>query len=73
MEIHTYILLSDRYNIIDELGAVMARHQVATKATLSLPFSSGQVKCNMMEDSWVNIKTGRDHCPVTIMGKKDLT
>jgi len=33
------------------------------------PSSSGQGRKNMMKGFWVKIRTGRDHSPITIMGK----
>jgi len=33
--------------------------------------SAGQGSKNMMKGSYVEIKTGRDHSPVTIMDKND--
>jgi len=44
---------------------------VPTKAALSLPSSTGQARRNIMKGSWVEIRAGRDHSPITIMGKTD--
>jgi len=51
----------------------LAVHQVPTKAALSLHFSAGQGRKNMTKGLWVEIRTGRDHSPITITGKTDLT
>lgn len=53
-------------------GLTLAGHQEPSKATLSLPSSPGQERENIMKGSWVKIRTGRDHSPVTAMGKTDL-
>jgi len=37
------------------------------------PSSTGQGKGNIMKGSWVEIRTGRDHSPVTVMDKTDGT
>jgi len=52
-------------------GLALAGCQVANKAALLLPPSAGQWRANIMKASWVEIRTGRDHSPVTIMGKTD--
>jgi len=46
---------------------------VPTKAALSLPCSAGQGRENVAKGSWVEIRTGRDRSPVTVMGKTRLT
>lgn len=48
----------------------LSGHQVPNKVTLSLPSSTAQRKENRMKGSWVEIKTGRDHSPFTVMGKR---
>ena len=35
------------------------------------PSSTGQERENMMKGSWVELRTGRDHSPVTVTGKPD--
>jgi len=45
--------------------------QVPTKKALSFPSSAGQGKGNMMNGSGVEIRTGRDHSPITVTGKTD--
>ena len=52
-------------------GLTLAGCQVHTKATLSLPASAEQGRENIMKGLWVKIRTGRDHLPITIMGKTD--
>jgi len=47
--------------------------QVPTKAALSFPSSAGQGRENTMKGSWVKIRTGRDHSPITATGKTDST
>jgi len=52
----------------------LAGHQVPTKAGLSLLLLkwTGKKK-NTVEGSWAKIKTGRDHSPITVTDKTDLT
>lgn len=45
--------------------------QVPTKSALSLPLSAGQEKENVKKGLWVEIKTGRHHSAIAIMGKAD--
>jgi len=52
-------------------GLTLAGCQVPTKATLSLLSSVGQGRGNITKGSQVEIRTGRDHSPVTITGKTD--
>jgi len=60
-------------NTVDPCGRLtLARCQVPTKATLSFP-SAGQGRANVTKGSWVEIRTGRDHSPVTVTDKPDLT
>ena len=47
--------------------------QAPTKATLSLPSSAWQGRKNKKKSSWLKIRTGRDHSPITVTGKTDLT
>ena len=54
-------------------GLILPGHQVLTKATLSLPSSAGQGRENRRKNLWVEISTGRDHSPITVMGKPDST
>jgi len=37
------------------------------------PSSTGQGRGSMMKGSWVEIRTGRDHSPITVMGQTDGT
>jgi len=46
---------------------------VPSRAALSCPLLSWTGERNTTEGSWVEIRTGRDHPPVTVMGKTDLT
>jgi len=46
---------------------------VPTKAALSLSSSSGQERENITKGSWVKIRTGRDHSPITVTNKTDST
>jgi len=48
----------------------LAGLQVPTEAALSLPSSAGQGREKMMKGSWVKIRTGRDHSPITIGAKQ---
>jgi len=59
-------------------GLTLAGHQVLTKPALSTlylskPSSTGQRRENTTKGSWVKIRRGRDHSPITIMGKTHLT
>jgi len=45
----------------------------AHQATLPPPFTAEQGTENIMKGSWVEIRTGRDHSPVTITAKTDST
>jgi len=54
-------------------GLTLDGQQVPTKAALSIPSSAGQGRENMTKDSWVKIRTGRYHSPITIIGKTDPT
>lgn len=54
-------------------GLILAGCQVPTKAALSLPFSTGQKRENTVKGSWVRKRIGRDHSPITIMGKTGST
>ena len=54
-------------------GLTLTGCQVPTKATLSLPSSAGQGRENITKGSWVEIRTGRDHSPITVTGRTDLT
>jgi len=49
----------------------LAGSQVPAEAALSHPSSAGQGRQNIMKSSWFKLRTGRDHSPVTIMGKTD--
>ena len=51
----------------------LAGSQVPTEATLSLPSSTGQGRESLAKGSWVEMRTGRDHSPTTVMGKTDST
>jgi len=51
----------------------LAGCQVPTKATPHSLSSTGQGRENMMKGSWVEIRTGRDLSPVSIMGEKHST
>lgn len=59
--------------------SVMGLHQVGpgwkgvpTKVALSLPSSFGHQIENVMKGSWIEIRTCRDHSPVTVTGKTDF-
>ena len=54
-------------------GLTLAGCQVPTKATLSLPSSTGQGRENKTKGLWVEIRTRRDHSPITVTGKTDST
>ena len=54
-------------------GLTLAGCQVPTKAALSLHSSAGQGRENITKGSWVEIRTGRDHSLITVMGKTDST
>jgi len=43
--------------------------QVPTKTALSLPLLNWTGRENMMKGSRVKTRTGRDHSPITVMGK----
>lgn len=55
------------------VGLTLGGSQVPTKAALPLPSSAEQVRENRTKDSWVEVGTGRDHSPVTVVGKTDST
>lgn len=46
-------------------GLTLAKIQVLTKTTLSLPFSAVQERKKTMEGSRVELRTGRNHSPIT--------
>jgi len=50
-------------------GLTMAGRQVPTKAVLS----DWRGEENIMKLSWDKIRTGRDHSPITVTSKTDLT
>ena len=47
--------------------------QVPPKPLYHSPSSAGQGRGNMIKGSWVEIRTGRDHPPVTVTDKTDWT
>lgn len=51
----------------------MAGCQAPTKAALSLSSGAGEGRENIMKESWAEIRTRRDHSPITIIGKTDST
>jgi len=51
-------------------GLILPGCQVPTKAALSLPLLR-QGRENITKDSWVEIRTGRDHSAITVTGKTD--
>jgi len=50
----------------------LAECQVLTRAALLFRLLNWTRERNMMKSLWVKIRTGRDHSPITIMGKTDL-
>lgn len=52
-------------------GLTLAGQQVPIKAALWLPSSSGGGRENTTKGSMVGTNTGRDHTPVTVIGKTD--
>ena len=53
-------------------GFTLAVRQVPTKATRSLAFLSWTGGKNMMKVSWVKVRTGRDHSPITVQNRLNL-
>ena len=51
----------------------LAGCQVPTKASPSLLSAAGQGRENVTKGLWVKIRLGRDHSPVTVAGKTDMT
>ena len=47
-------------------GLTLAGGQVPPKAALSPPSSAGQGRGNGTKGSWVEIRAGRDHSPITV-------
>jgi len=54
-------------------GLALAGHQVPTKAALSFPCSAGQGRENTTKGSWVKLRAGGDHSPITATGKTGST
>lgn len=54
-------------------GLTLGGSQMPTKAALSLPSSAEQVRENRMKGLWVDIRTGRGHSPVAVVGKTAST
>lgn len=54
-------------------GLTLAGLQGAHQATLSQPSSDGREKGYITKGWWVQKRAGRDHSPVTIMGRTHLT
>jgi len=53
-------------------GLTLAGCQEAPKPAVSL-LLTGQGRENIMKGSWVKLRTGRDHSPITVTGKTDST
>lgn len=62
-------------NLVSEIlwWLTLSGYLVPNKATLSLLSSTTQGTENIMNNSWVKIRTGRGHSSITIAGKKYLT
>jgi len=41
--------------------------------SITSPLQTGQGRGNMMKGSWLEIRTRRDHLPITIMGRHGET
>jgi len=54
-------------------GLTLAGRQVPIKVAVSLPSSPGEGRENTAKGSWVEIRIGREHSPIAVMGKTDGT
>lgn len=54
-------------------GLTLAGSQLPTKASLSLPYSTGKGRQNIKKGSWPGISMGKVHSLITITSKTDLT
>lgn len=53
-------------------GLTLAEGQVPTKAALLILSSAGQERENITKNSWIEIRTGRNHSTITITGTINL-
>jgi len=65
--------LKDEETSKQTCGLVRLDARCPVKPLCHSPSSTGQGRKNTIKGSWVEITTGRDHSPVTIMGKTDST
>jgi len=63
--------ITEAKTCLEMLWFSLPGHQVPTKAALSLPPPNWTGQKNMTKGSCVKIRTGRDHSPVTVIGKTD--
>jgi len=54
-------------------GLTVAGHQVPTKLLYHSPPQLDRGRENINKASWVEIRTGRHHSPITVTGKTDST
>lgn len=54
-------------------GLALDGLQVPIKSDPALPSSAGQGRENVMEGLCIEMRAGRDHSSVTVIGKTDLT
>lgn len=52
-------------------GLTVAKCLVHTEVALSFPSSAGQGLDDVMENSWVKIRMGRDHSVIIVMDRTD--
>lgn len=54
-------------------GLTLAGYWVPTKSALLLPFSAEHGREDTTKGSWIEIRAGRNHSAITVMGKSDST